>query len=236
MPISSYFDLSKPGNYTVLAWGGEELGDFVMRRAGGSLPKDLGGKGWVAKPVALTIGTQVPPHEDRPDLAEGDKSSSNTSAQSDPADKEWAELMARAGRPYDNCILDAIRSPMAPNAVRLVVSLICIDLRHEVGGRETYMGIDPANYRVLIRDKEGKAVRLTEYGRKALTAHGREDLSWLWTGDAHGTVLPLDKMFSLREGQDYTVLASLPGERPAEPGWVALPVTIHCPKLEAAKK
>ena len=45
-------------------------------------------------------------------------------------------------------------------------------------------------------------------------------------------MFPLDEMFALNAGQDYTVLVSLPPEATPDSPWVARPVKIHVPALE----
>lgn len=94
------------------------------------------------------------------------------------------------------------------------------------------MGANSANYRILVRDSAGKSVPLTDCGREVFSSRGSESLSWLWTGDAHGVIFPLDDMFAIKAGQDYTVLVSLPPEKSIDAGWVAHPVKIHVSELE----
>ncbi len=228
MTVSDYFDLSKPGDYTILAWGGKVSEDSMMVGMGGAFRRNVGLRGWVTKPLTLKIGKQPVSSDDkrRPDLTQPAKSSQTPP--SDPAEKEWAELLVDAGRLRENCILDATPSPLAPKAVHLVVSLIDLD----VGGREIYMGRNPANYRILIRDAAGGFVPLTDFGREVYASRGKESLSYIYVGDAHGAIFPLDEMFAIKAGQDYTVLVSLPPEKSIDFGWVAPPVRIHVPELE----
>ena len=167
MTVSDYFDLSKPGDYTILVWGGEVPEDTMMVGIGGAFRRNVGIRGWVAKPIALTVGKHAASGEDehRP-ASTPPKERFPKSTLGDSAEKEWSDLTQEARHSHHKCILDATCSPLAPSAVHLVVSLICLDLDHYVGARFTQMGENPANYRVLVRDSAGRFVPLTDLAER----------------------------------------------------------------------
>ena len=108
-------------------------------------------------------------------------------------------------------------------------------------------GRQPADYRVLVRDPDGRPVPLTPYGRQAIAAAARARGSLWKQYAAIGAVIPLAKWFEMTKPGKYTVLVTLkaPDEKyrvldrhgqptplPADqdgPLWVAKPIKVHIP-------
>ena len=123
---------------------------------------------------------------------------------------QWAPLAREAGRPRGGAIL-GLRALASGDARGPQEALLSVK---NVTSRATNLGCyDPeAVPYVLVRDAEGKAVRMTDEGLRYFS----QDHIRLSTpafvvqpGFAHGFVVPLGRLFQLREGAPYSVLAAL---------------------------
>ena len=217
IPLDAHFVLSKPGTYTVLA-----------------IKSVVGIDGYVvAKPVTFTI----PPTS----VSDGSHSSSYVAAgdvqnhsekQGRSSEEKWSRLAAIAGLPKYGYVLEADISPVTPDAIHLVASLI-----HIIG--PTDINLDPSHasvateYCVLVRDSAGRFIEVNESARNASAADKRSvrrDLLRLGPGTLSGVLIPLARWFDMISPGEYTVLVSLPTHRDTEPLWVAKPVKVKVGK------
>jgi hypothetical protein len=238
-PLSTDFDLGRPGTYTVLAtWGrGDAEGLLVAN------PLTFTRRGDSSKPAE---GPAV-----KPPVAEPAQPA--TAAR--PGDEDWTHLVAKAGKPRDGCILETAVSPYSPKAVHLVASVVFLphsddglarkptppggflsslfsddkDTKHAI-----HVGAVPSDYRVVLHDSHNAPVPLTDFGREVLAARRERLPRELREGDAIGTWFPLDEMFTLRSGEDYTVLVALLGQDASSVTLVSAPQEVHVPELAIA--
>ncbi len=224
MPLDEYFDLSKPGRYAVLGWG--------------------------ARPVTFEL--RKPGHK-----ASATTSSFSVYRPGGSFEEKWKHAMVAAGQPHDDLLLECVVSPIDRRAVNLVVSLrnVCTSgkiapgwacsvsekyacafasLRDSSPGVDAKVGIRASEYRILVKEVSGKAVALTEDGKKWLNSHRLTTIRPLRPGEAFGFVFPLDVMFAIKPGHEYSVLVILPGKAAEDPAWIASPVKIRTPELELA--
>jgi hypothetical protein len=221
VPLDEYFDLSRPGTYTVLGRGANAV-SFQLR-----------------KPGAKSPGTSTRLSVYRP---------------AESFEEKWKRAILASGQPHDDLLLEATLSPVDPRAVNLVVSLrnICTSGKIAPGWAYSYsrydymrdrsMPIDAAQgtsasrYRILVRDNAGRAVPLTEGGKTWLASHELKAVQPLRPGEAIGFVFPLHEMFSIKAGQNYSVLVILPGKAADDPAWIASRVEITAPENAGSAK
>lgn len=229
VPLKDYFALSEPGVYKVLATKSfrEEPMAYI-----------------VAKPLVLELA--APPvlgdHAKPPERALGPLLGT-TPAGGLRGDKEWLEFVSQAGSPHYGCVLDAMISPIRPEAVNLVISLI------RVGAPEG-VHASVADYRILLRDPMGRPMRVVPSGLSASPPLGdvtrrpmrvvdssRNGLAVRFgdinghiesssLGDAVGDVIPLAKLYDMSKSGEYSVLVTLPSEGKNEPTWVSKPIKV----------
>jgi hypothetical protein len=143
-PLERYFDVSRPGRYTVLATRPY------------SLPSKLGSG--VVELVAIPLTFEVPSSD--PDGKEPEWSVDTTRSllrADGPSDEQWAALASSAGRRADGRHLEAVISPCASDAAGLAVSLVT-EVTYK---NRPDFGSTLADYHVLVRDSSGRAVART---------------------------------------------------------------------------
>ncbi len=179
--MDEYFDLSRPGRYTVLVSG--------------------------AKPITFNV---------RKPGSKGSEATSRLSVYraGDPFEKQWQDALGHrrsaSRRPRSGIRRFADR----PRAVNLVVSLrnVCTSGKIAPGwaysvsgedaagvlsskdsspGTDVKVGTKASDYRILVQDVSGKAVFLTDEGKKWLAAHKFTWIRPLRPGEAIGFVCPL---------------------------------------------
>jgi hypothetical protein len=126
-------------------------------------------------------------------------------------------------------------------------------------GVKTDVGLKATDYRLLLRDSAGNAVPLTPEGRawlrrqvpcrppaatlgriyRLLPPPGNGDQptsgeALLRPGDAIGFTMPLDRLFPLEAGRQYSVMVVLPGKRDKDPVWASPVVRVVVPMPEIA--
>ncbi len=212
VPLGRCFKLADGGSYTVLArnyYDGDVNGELI------------------ASPVALEIGKEPATGTfEKGSQAQPAAICAENLAQGGATEKDWTRLLREAGQLQRGCILDAMMSPEEPT--NLVASLTCLRISGgaaytgdwEPGNGHWYSygesadgradsGRQPADYRVLVRDTDGKPVPLAPYGRRAIAAAGAERGSRLKQYAAIGAVIPLAKWFDMTRAGEYTVLVTL---------------------------
>ena len=89
----------------------------------------------------------------------------------DGSEDEWSQLVAVAGQPQYGYVLEADISPVTPNAVHLVASLVGVGpFNTDITPFHAGVGTE---YRVLVRDSTGKPIELNKSARKASLADKR---------------------------------------------------------------
>ena len=160
---------------------------------------------------------------------------------SQPVDKEWSALATKAGKRVAGRVLEVVDSPLAPGRAELLVSLFCqeaISESHDYDYVPT-VGLNANDYRVLVRDSVGRAVRKLELTPKA--AHEEKgdhkgEHYLLLPGYAVGAMIPLREYFDLKQPGEYWVLVSLPSPKAGQDDWVAEPVKVRVDGESAESK
>jgi hypothetical protein len=103
----------------------------------------------------------------------------------------------------------------------------------------TVVGHKATDYHLLVRDAAGNPVPMTSDGRAWLQKQepcGQPLVNRRFVGEALlrpgesiGFVLPLDRLFPLQAGKEYTALVVLPGKYATDPVWVSPLVKIKVP-------
>ena len=92
------------------------------------------------------------------------------------------------------------------------------------------------DYCILLRDAAGKAVPLTAAGRTWMAGHGLKRKNLLRPGEAVGFIFPVQEMFDLKPGVEYTALAVLPGKRQNDAGLASLPVVFRADSRDSRRE
>ncbi len=224
VPFSEYFELSRPGKYTVIAAA------LVRAR---HLDRKLGDAREeitiVSKPVSFDVRSSAVGVDARESNRRVTKNAEQSNGEP-PSDKEWAAIAAHAGRRIQGCVLEVIDSPLLPEHAELIVSLVCEESEDSRFGERVVRYIDKNKneFHLLLRDSRGVPVPRTREGRELRPQTDRERY-WkvLLPGDAIGAMVPVKKYFDLKETGDYWLSVSLPSHREGQPDWVAMPIKFH---------
>lgn len=193
LDIHKHFDLSTPGKYTLVGGGCLDTNEPL-----------------VAEPITLQVGISS---ELKSEVRRAGKPVANqppkTAVPGEPTDEEWSEMVSKAGQSEWGCVLKAMLSPISSDAATLVVSRVRIDYPNKNEEIYSKLGDSPKDYRILVRDSNGKSVPLTEQGRKTLS-EPRDGERMMYTyrepGDGLGVVLPLRKLFEMTKPGEYSIL------------------------------
>jgi len=232
IPLKAYYDLSKPGKYTVLA----------SQQCGAKDKKPIAGSCVVVSSAATFSIGRAPQKSDR--KASGVSQSSaiskanleNRTLESKAA--EWDELVRRSGQSIHHCALDVVVSPTETEATTLIVSLRRIELWDPIDNFPPDTGIYPSDYKVLVRDPSGRSIQArldaeTQFSMQHRPAIRMEPLS---PASGIGAVIPLAKWFDMKKPGDYSVLVALPSRKDKSCTWVAEPITIRVEAKPAVPK
>jgi hypothetical protein len=107
-------------------------------------------------------------------------------------------------------------------------------VRYHSEGCTINRGTAPWDYRILIRDTNGGAVPMTSFGREFFRRQSDGDRYPVALNCSVGTWLPLDELFSIQPGKEYTVLAVIPDNPESVRGLVSSPIKIRAPQLAVA--
>jgi hypothetical protein len=210
--LADNFVLSESGTYTLLAvksgWGTK--GDLI------------------SKPIQFTIS--------QADASEGEAQSGAAVPDSrgllnmrrEDKEEEWSRLESKAGRPQYGRILEADISPIIPNAVHLIASLINLN-GYDTQDITPFQAGTATEYRVVVRDPAGRMIAANEAARMASAIDMRLNNGGSFNvgqGNGNGVIIPLAKWFNMRLPGEYTVLVSLPTQQEGEPVWVAKPIKV----------
>ena len=230
--LDKYFDISQPGSYTALIGttvGGLSIAttaSFDVQGLGASTPNEQKGRG-----------------EGKADRKESGRA---------VAEAQRLATPASAGLPFKGLTLRSMVSPVDRRSVNLVVALTndgqsnarAVDgnaqfwMRRELpegrilpeGSVSYNIGNSMSDYRLVIRESDGRVVPLTEAGKRLLKVGRRYPPGALCPGEALGFVLPLDRMYQFKPGGIYTVLAALTTSDGRRNVLVASPVAIRIPE------
>ncbi len=158
----------------------------------------------VARPI--TIPSNTPAH------GEGRlrRSESNNARGGGSDSADWARLLGVAGKADDGCMLYATISPNSPKSVHLVASVVYISPVESSDGNLSFdAGSSPADYSLLVRDRSGNRVPLTTFGHKVFEASKVKVPRTIQLGGGIGAWFPLDEMFPLKPGEEYTVVVAI---------------------------
>jgi hypothetical protein len=213
-----YYDLSRQGTYTILA-GTPVKFEIVGRQVSHETDAKRDAPG-------ITTGLL----DDQPSF-----------------ERKWQAASAAAGHVRNDLQLTSLIAPEEPRARNLIVSLTNVcrsgavahndahwysDSYSPEDGVKPTVGTTAADYQILVRDASGDSVSLSVDGQARLRG---SELKWdraLRPGEAIGFVFPLDEMFALKSGQQYTVIVVLRGRRRDDLPWVAAPVAVDVPPVE----
>jgi hypothetical protein len=214
-----YYDLSRPGKYTVFA--GRPT-TFEIARA--PLPK---GPNVETEKLDVTTAS----FDEQPSF-----------------ERKWQTASSVAGRAHKDLQLTClVAADDRRGSTNLVVSLtnVCRSgaVAHSDGrsysnsyspedGIELAVGTRAADYQILLRDAAGNPLALSAAGQAWLR---ESELKWdraLRPGEAVGFAIPLEELFPLQPAQEYTAVVVLRGKRRDDPPWVGGPVTIRVPAVE----
>ena len=224
--LSDDFVLDKPGKYSVLvAWDGGRGGTIVAKPLEFTLKEKATGSAGKAR-IPTPLATATAP----------------IASPAPVTDEEWNTLWKSAGKEFNGCILDGVLSPYSPDAVHLVLSITCVrDINprgawyeHHCEGCTLKLGRVPSNYRILIRDSAGRGVPMTPFGREFFQRRCEEYPEYMGLNGSAGTWLPLDELFCLTLGEEYTVIAAVPEKAGSLTGLVSPPIKIRVPQLPLA--
>ncbi len=135
------------------------------------------------------------------------------------AEQQWAVFSRFAGKPLNGVVLEA----STPKPGKLLVTL-----RNRGKERiwiEKWSG--QSDYEILIRNPQGRLVRLTDKGKKFFRTFETLDAQFLDEGETIKATLPIGELFDMHAPGDYTVLASLPVLGNLDAILTAAPVRVH---------
>jgi hypothetical protein len=222
--LDRYFELTRPGKYTVLA-----------NCRGPAIPK--------AATFELR-SNEVPITDELPKQPSSELLSTDNYLQEQSLEKRWKLAMPAAGHSHNDLMLESVLSPTQSSAVNLVVSLVntgvsgavyndfgkdfpsVYDPRISEHGATVVKGPIASDFQILVRDSAGVDVPLNKEGAKWVTKNRIDWYEPLRAGEAIGIVFPMRKLFDLIPGKVYTVLVAMPAKSRIGPVWVARPVEI----------
>ena len=222
LPLDDYFDLSRPGKYTVLGWGAKPV-TFELRRPGSKTSK-----------------TSSPSRVYRPDDPFGKRWQDALAAAGQPHDDLLLEsIVSPIDRRAVNLVV-SLRNVCTSGKIApgWACSVSGANAAPWISAEDTSPGIDmkvgttASEYRILVQDVSGKEVPLNEGAQRWQAGRDLTPMRPLRPGEAIGFVCPLHKMFALKAGQEYSVLVVLPGKANDDPAWISTPVKVRMPEPE----
>jgi hypothetical protein len=210
IPLREHFALTNPGRYTVLS---------IKSLLG--VEEEL-----IAPAVTFEIRQSGP----SPDMKGHKDEQSHKKGTNDEVADGWAALEARVGLFQHGFVLEADLSPVRPEAMNLIVSLV------QVGDDDRdfspFFASVPSEYHILVRDPAGRLVPVNEIARKGFTTDekNRPEGCSVGLGMGNGALIPLAKWFDMKMPGEYTVLVSFPFRGDKEAVCVARPFNVKITK------